>query len=1186
MTNRLISKVDELERRLMYYITSGTDTLRDSAALKWLEENQNGLQKWIETDKILTQNGITVKDLNAQLKFGKEYQALTDYVNYYNSWVQNRNNVISIGTYYYQGKRLKNHLNLLKKIDESNQTRKIIDGYNHYLYLIPFKTQVINTTGTNVYYDASNESVAISIINEGTSLLMTITYGSQKWKMSIDNPHITDAFYTRNIVMKSMLLMRVDVMEDQTVKLQGITAVMSLEERKIELKLSGSIVLPSEVVDIINFDLPPELVLIKNILTEEFDESYDALKTMYIMSIIRQVIPQASEFYHSEIGTGLSAGLYGQGSVVAISKIYSIINSTVITRDKTYTIAQQMVKNGSYQETIQYSDEMTYKVPVTQDSIVTSLNYQAYFWLKSLTPSIVLGEYKNDTISVTTDIAKERLEYNKGVSESYTDTDKQNSDYWIEKRIVNFRSPKRKDTRSKCYNAKTGLEIGAAVDFVGNVVDTTTWNLYGLLVRVKDEGGVEDVYIRTEVDVQADYDVEYWMYIMPNNMASDSNNQMDYNGTITIGSDDFDITGKLTPTTILYGDGQKTGYVGKIYTKYGLKTITYVSDVPFYQSNYDGLHYDANFGGGKLYADKANYKLDIDAGTRLKIGSCTVYATDNKLYLGGTNLGTMTLYSDINGRYSYDIPVTPPFNIPYIGDKFEQKVKAYYCNLTNVIVSNVPKYLDIDTTNTIIEVKNNTTTSTMMLPDYASETISLPTGKARLFTYPLSLQAIPSTSLSKIWGATTSVRIDQADANIKSFNGTASELTLPDGVTAQSSIPEAIANLQTGLNLLSNYAEYLRYMINNLNERLIYINRTLEEISNTINVIIDAINGSAEQQQSGLGIASQIIGFIGAAVGMFFPLCGLAITTLSTVLTGINEIQEGNVLVGVFDVTIGLLMGGLFGYKLNQRFNRKYGAQEINTDDASLINYEAVIAPPGYSSIDMGASRLPSYSEVIKNGTKGGIIKNSTYEYDKVVEELKLVTSVKSEEMDKIAEWLQLTDRMRNSSGKDAVVFATLTEVYSKNGNRKSMEFDLVTVTADKNGNTTRESISDESFNELFENVVTKDTFVKSLVSYSLTERPVSNGMFFDDDVFAMMFLSNLKQVDDVATNEKRDNDKPNKQIQIQDNTITHIRKRNLNVLVNRTYLSVSDIASAFLPNKNDVGMQNEIINNISRYIL
>jgi tetrahydromethanopterin S-methyltransferase subunit B len=153
------------------------------------------------------------------------------------------------------------------------------------------------------------------------------------------------------------------------------------------------------------------------------------------------------------------------------------------------------------------------------------------------------------------------------------------------------------------------------------------------------------------------------------------------------------------------------------------------------------------------------------------------------------------------------------------------------------------------------------------------------------------------------------------------------ELSLPQGVYSNTELTEDTINLWSTVQLLLKYTQNLQELIDDLTKRTDAVEATLDNIIEAITKINQAladIINVITPKPSPWGVAGGILNFLSTAVGMFFPIVGTAIGVLGQLVIGIEQIVDGDISNGIFELTVGAFAAGLGLYKFGKRLKEKY----------------------------------------------------------------------------------------------------------------------------------------------------------------------------------------------------------------------------------------------------------------------
>lgn len=1172
---------DNLEVKIKYILATlsklnVTLSKTDEEIIKWLKENKTDLDKILTVRSILADEGITIDDLMEQIKFGKEFRALLMFQQEYGIRQSNGPVCTTVGTYIYSRNMFKNHsANQLSLPD--NVSSYDIRAFSTGCLQIQLLPERITATGTDLLFSTTNGQNKLNIVQTTEGPVITIEIASTKITINSQDFKFEDLEIVDSIMQKRLFILPI-VKENNTYYISNLIGIGNIEDNEITLSYDNPQPVSFDDISAFVENLPEGVQFVTNIFSQTIDDNYKPFKQLYITSILEEIVPQATQSYSALYTNDLSYGLYGQGAAVSISQLYNLAASTLRRVEVNYSLEGDSPVDAipKYFEPINLFSDVNVPLNLNLNagySVSDGAGNVSNYDMSQYPVFAQLGSVINNRVVYDQELGDHRLSIPKVSIARYASGSQTDQQAWFETRLSNITNVKLtnnivtvKGIRSKKVYSQYSFSAIA-----GGIHQPA---LYGFLLNVLASSEDADVgfdYIQTTT-YTCNATTDLYFMLKPNNLSSESTNTMTYNIKYDIDGVTKNHTAEMRPKRILYGQASINAYESLLSTTSASTTYTIESKVPFSRSTQTKQWYVGNRMEQIEYGN-APYAFDSTAPMTL-----TIWAPRTT---GGANVYDKPLgfVSTINTPNSVNaggqLLFTPPWAPTVWKSGMSESFTSCYLSLGTAFQSNSTSPLKIQTSIFTRSVIRNAYTSKDM-----STFERMSDG-----TYNLIIRAWPSETIEKVFtpwspvtGFSTALINHFSNIQLLSFSGTVTEIELPEGIYNQFALSESITNLQASVTFLAMYADYLKYLIDNTNDRITIVEQTVQDIITTINDIIEAIT----PKQPSLG--GQILSFLGSSVGMFFPLTGLAINIMGQLYNGVLEVKDGNILTGSIDLATGAIMSVLGVRKFKQRMDRKYGATPVVqvTPPDRLPTYDELYGPPGYTSVGTNSLRTVGTLQL-----SSGAIKNTSLEYLSPKTELK--TYMVQEGL--LRSWnntlIEMAHNAYRTSSTNPIIMGRCIELW-ENDSFVSMLYDLVILTHDDQNNVYTTIVSDNEFIANHGSKITKNQFVKILYSYLLLGDQISSGLGFDQEVFEALQFSNASlDRSGYSKNFKTSRLKTCQilpRINIKENLNTHKVAINTNQDLRVSKIPLSTFSNALNPFINDRITQMQIFDNLHDY--
>lgn len=1155
----------------------------ETELLKWLRENRYELSELIGIKNAFYNEGITVVDAIAQTQFGREFKALQAFETDYKS-MQNASIVSTApGTFIFEKNMLQEFSSRIGRLPDSIPNGGLRD-YQTGMLILTLPTNKILNSGTSTYFSSTSFRGSITVIQNEIGPLITITIDDRSYSLQGRDSRILNMRQLTKVIQQHMIVLPYRI-TGSTVVITSMEGVLDLNAISISLEHSEeSMTIDFQIFLKLMFELPPSVKLLLNIFATDFTDHYLSIKEQYTSTLIKELIPQMVTHYNTNYGDSAGKELYGQSAAVAISQLYTFGESAVRRDQVTYTLrdGNAPLDSPRYLSPIEDTSKFEIDLPLHRLELYGFLpdnnNNDVNAW-NTIDVGIKYqgANFNLSSAIIGTDLGEQRPNIKKASVLKSTRIKDTISYAWIEETITAYTNVAHGSTTRSLTSVETGESIshGSYIfePIAGGTRQKTIGDgnsakamVYGLHLRVTNNDSrwkTFDYTIRKNYTATATVTTQIILY--PTDLSSESTNVLDANVTWQRNGITASQRISFVPKRILYGDSEINAYVGLLSTETKAISFAIDSKVTFDSErgtwNYGNIYRGNNLSELIRTGDPNAFNATPSNGDDV---IPVVIATPSYPHGRVSRYVPGTVEDNVLFRQLDKVILTAPMDWPNFGsNNFNIDTISCYLSLSSKLPSTVssPLYLENDTVDVTV---TGTTDVNMDVFGYGADNVpyryfmakrNTLTTSGRFLIKGFIHSTVPSTSEFKI------VRLE----------GSVSEIVLPTGVENQFSLSESLIQTRHSINLLTQYADYLHYLIQTLDKRLLHVEQTMAEIIKTIENIIVALT----PESSSFG--SQLLMFLATSVGMFFPLTGLAINIIGQLYSGFESITDGNLTTGTMDIAMGCLMSVLGIRKFKQRMDRKYGATSEITPPPlpnRLPSYDELYGPPGFNTVGTRVNP-PSYDSL---RLASGVVKNSniTYNQGKVVIDTVLLQQGL---YNSYLPTTQITPRQDATS-----VVGKVNEVWTDMGVFESIDYSLYVQQYDNNNNIVDRLIDDVTFRRVHNTHLSTSLYVKYLYAYGNLGQQNSLGFGLDPEVMSLLTLSNFSAPFPTTTSENRYTNKHSEVLYIDKLSTTTIAAHNVYNQVNST-LSISDFADIMNPYIADKALTSQLFTNVFSFI-
>lgn len=1104
-----------------------------------------------------------IEEFKRQISFMKELMLVTKISNTYYDIINHTDPVIPPKIIGYVTNELSETYKQYNKLPSIDTELSDLRYPDIAVIMIEINRNTVINSNDGVLFSQSFANTGIKITESNDELTYQITTLLETYSFTIQNFQITgtDQFTSLpNYGYHFLILQKTDSLK-KTYSLSVITGIMDVNTETITVtdKVVASEVEASVYISLTT-KLPFQTTFFTSYNDTTFGAEYDIFKKMYISAVLENIAYKTDEILETQYTNQIANNLYGQSTAIAVSKIMSKLGNVPILKEVEYTLKEsdENVRTSAYIEEVtswRSSQYTTRTNNITIDPVVQSNKVWGVAQTNAAFNTLLEQNQRFWANTSKSSYINSRQYFS--LKQSYED-EQRIVQGWLEEEFENITHVSAVDDSSRLFNSNYTLtSTNVTKDMVsvaiGNVHNADygpapyVMRVYGLSndVSAGFAGMTKKVTVRCIKNVV--------MYIRADNLSTDSS------GSIT---GEVKIDGKTHSVKLdQYIYDNMNGTVSRVYRGVVItmpeanRTMYCNAMYPVVEETTKNTWVQIGINPYAVVKQQAptymfpNYDDRIE-GSTVGIWAKLDSSSLSSMYMPGGMLD-VPASNVIDSYVPYDIISSipsRPINKINSTNTYTKSVVGWYPRSGWVQVSESQGEFNVE--------------SSFYYPSSSTQIVSMDYRSNRfdntkniwyeeqrgydMYAFGGNLIITPP----EVYTYTEIITYNITNLILKG-----NELTIPTNFD-QIAIPDYILKLKNDIEYLNAYAEYLTVLIADLDRRVTLVEETLEDVIQTINDIIIAITPKSRS------LGGQIMSFCGTAIGMFFPLTGLAISIVAQVYEGTVQLKRGNIVTGVMDIVTGSLMSVLGIRKFNQRMQRKYGGTNITKNDG-LPSYDDLFGPPGYGSDnvrqDLYIGRKRSTPKV-----KTGTLRNTM-----ILEETS--TSLKMET------WLYRTELGYQSEARSTTDVSTrairIIEAW-ENKKNTLLEYNYSEVSY-ADGNQTITKLTEINFQNDFNTTLTIDQFSKLLFAKTNKSVEDADGFGYDNEVFQIYMLT-MANSGRLNTELSRNHRIKNK-FKMVDSTLVPFRKRALTSDYYQRGLSIDDVY---------IALDSELCNNEAQQLI
>lgn len=1000
MTENIDNQLQRQSKKINYLLSKTSQKQQD---LQFSNQEVTQLQSIIALFSDLEKEGASKEELFDQLKYLSDINTFKEIENELNQQYTSTQNGVhgNIYTFNFSNYSVFNDLTLFGKPIDLPTTIGTVFQEGYLIFQCTPNLMIANKN--NIILDVASTLSRVLITLDETVVKCQIDQQDHESFTIISSYDQLIGSKIRDVPNKQFYLLKYIYDTPKTVQLQMNYLTVNTINKTTSVQLSPHVIINKLQFESFISNLPPRVTLMSLGFMSRSDNEIKTIENLFIINRLKTFEDDLYSAFSTEFANSNVNSLYGQSAAVGISQLYDSLGSTVRRLFGEYNLNNETEKYVGFDipnsfNSFVVSEKNKFDVfgnsfPIVFSKIVnlsppasgSLVSYVGMRFKIDDYPSFnLLNEIGGQYVTNST-LAQTRLAIKKSkVKQVLSDGTVEILDCWIE------------------GNTSSAGIIGESIKGTWANVDGTILNaqidgdfnnyiqydfgmsidLEGFQISVHDPNRL--IVDGTKCKIMHGYKhtqkttSQVRFVINVSNVSQDGNVSQNVNMEIVVNGVSKSVRLPLEKQKIAYGDGEIMAYIVTLDTI--TDSVTYYTgatmDVEFTSSNPYPYYLGRSPSNvpNDLYNRTVNAPLNKYIGTdnlmQVSYGNNGQYVAVDPIGTGGTRPQIYNLKRAIMGGPTDDSKPIVGTCVPYLKPIINNQKTTYDIDIADLkmtylaLVNNPRVQAFTVGGSSPLNIKATMDTAYDTSGQYKPVTYySGGISKIQNFTKysNLNMTQLSLITTLETWIDTKSVKLPEY--SVKTFSVTIADLFLPNTVLNQINLSETIVQLQTAVQFLKYYATYLETLIDNLDQRVIYVEGSLKEIVNHLNAL-------HQQSQSSLGFAGNLISFLGTGIGMFFPLIGLGVSLLGGILTSVDKIEQGDVLMGSIDLIVGGMMATLGVYKYSQRLKNKYG--ESIMPKSPNVDSKNVLIKPGYIIINNDPP--PMYSS---GRRKNGIMRST-----------------------------------------------------------------------------------------------------------------------------------------------------------------------------------------------------------------
>ncbi|UJG27947.1 VP3 [Bercke-Baary Melophagus reo-like virus] len=995
MTDNLNEQLQQYKKKINYLLTKPE---QNQQTKQFSDKEISQLKDIIVFFSDLANEGVSKEELFEQLRYLADINIFKQVQSDLNERYTSMQNGVHANIYTFNFRNYNRFNDLVFYADPIDLPTNINDVFKEGYIVIQCTPNLMLSTQSNILLNVSSTVNSVKLIlgiNNVECIISQKEFGSISITGDFDRLIGSE---TRNVPNKQFYLLKYICDASAVVNLQFCYMSVNVSNKNVSINLSAPVQVGKLQFDSFINDLPPRITIMAFGAESVFGNEVVTVENLFITNRLKTLENDLYSTFQLEFSNSNVNSLYGQSAAVGISQLYNSLGSTVRQLSGEYSLDDVTdnyigIDVPDYFDVFAVNEKNQFDIfgnsfPIVFSKVLSedpplSGSFVLYTGLRLKLNDYpyynLLNEVGGRYVTNST-LGKTRFTIKKSkIKQILSDGTTEMLDCWIEgntsdKGLVN------NSIKGTWVNVN-GTILDAQLDADFNNSDRykngMKIDIEGFQISVHDpdnliiNGKTYKVMHGYKHTHQVSSQVRFVINV--SNASQDGIVSQNVDIQLTVDGELRSITVPLEKQRIAYGDGEIMAYIATIDTI--TENVVYYTGAVFQVDFVTSNPYP-------FYASRSPYNIPINYYYNDTTAALIKYTGND--YFIATNFGK-------DGQYISVDPIGTGAGRPYVFT-LRRGIVAGAINPSRPVLGMVVPYLkpiinNLETTYNIptnelkmayISLVSNPRVENFTIGGNAKITIEAivdmkvdSTNKFKPLTYftgdmstfdtfveysDLSITRLNLQTTLETW--IDGDRVELPDYIINTFSVTIDDIFLPNAILSQINLSETIVQLQTAVQFLKYYATYLETLINNLDQRVIYVEESLKKI-------VDYLNTLNQKSQSPLGFAGNLVTFLGTGIGMFFPLIGLSVSLLGGILTSVDKIEQGDVVMGSIDLVVGGIMGVLGLYKYNKRLRDKYGEAEMPKQP--IVNSENVMIKPGYIIINNDPPPM-YYSGRRKNG--------------------------------------------------------------------------------------------------------------------------------------------------------------------------------------------------------------------------
>lgn len=327
----------DADKKLNYVISQlkRTQVTQPDAFVEWMRQNQDKVEVLFSVVDVLRSEGVTFEDLVKQIEFGNEFRALLEFQLEFAKLHDIDSLAAEPGTFIFDRQMIPTFERNYRKLPQPSSI--VPTNINFGMILIPLQTIRIINNGTPDYFFGTGEDTRLEVTQTEYGPQFSMYIHAKAHRLLGNNVVILGMNQLTTLIQRRLLIL-IYTKQGDNVILHSQEADIDVSNIAVNLRLSSNIMtIPVEEFKVFINDLPRGVRLVQNLISTNDADGFDMFKQLYIATLIQELVPQITSYFHSTYGDNLTTSLFGQGAAVSISQLYNLAQATLRREEVNYS---------------------------------------------------------------------------------------------------------------------------------------------------------------------------------------------------------------------------------------------------------------------------------------------------------------------------------------------------------------------------------------------------------------------------------------------------------------------------------------------------------------------------------------------------------------------------------------------------------------------------------------------------------------------------------------------------------------------------------------------------------------------------------------------------------------------------------------------------------------------------------